>query len=306
MPRMILARVAWALPTLLFVVTLSFFLMRAAPGGPFDLERPLDPAVMENLRRIYRLDDPLWRQYLTYLTALAHGDLGPSYYWRDFSVAELFAKALQISAGLGALALTLALVVGSAAGVLAASRANGALDLVVTANANLGVTLPNFVVAPLLQLVFGLWLKMLPVGGYGDGAPSHLVLPVLVLSAPQIAAVTRLTRAAMIEALASPASRTLRAYGLPRRVVLTHAFRAALVPLVSYLGPAAAAVMTGSVVVETIFGIPGVGRYFVEAALNRDYTLAMGAVLLVASAIIVVNLLVDVAYSFIDPRMRLD
>ena len=306
MPRMILVRVAWALPTLLFVVTLSFFLMRAAPGGPFDLERPLDPAVMENLRRIYRLDDPLWRQYLTYLTALAHGDLGPSYYWRDFTVAELFAKALPISAGLGALALTLALAVGSAAGAFAASRANSAPDLIVTANASLGVTLPNFVVAPLLQLVFGLWLKMLPVGGWGDGAPSHLVLPVLVLAAPQIAAVTRLTRAAMIEALASPASRTLRAYGLPRRVVLAHAFRAALVPLVSYLGPAAAAVMTGSVVVETIFGIPGVGRYFVEAALNRDYTLAMGAVLLVASAIIVVNLLVDVAYSFIDPRMRLD
>jgi oligopeptide transport system permease protein len=303
---MILVRVAWALPTLLFVVTLSFFLMRAAPGGPFDLERPLDPAVMENLRRIYRLDDPLWRQYLTYLTALAHGDLGPSYYWRDFTVAELFAKALPISAGLGALALTLALAVGSAAGAFAASRANSAPDLIVTANASLGVTLPNFVVAPLLQLVFGLWLKMLPVGGWGDGAPSHLVLPVLVLAAPQIAAVTRLTRAAMIEALASPASRTLRAYGLPRRVVLAHAFRAALVPLVSYLGPAAAAVMTGSVVVETIFGIPGVGRYFVEAALNRDYTLAMGAVLLVAAAIIVVNLLVDVAYAFIDPRMRLD
>lgn len=204
------------------------------------------------------------------------------------------------------MALTLALAVGSAAGAFAASRANSAPDLIVTANASLGVTLPNFVVAPLLQLVFGLWLKMLPVGGWGDGAPSHLVLPVLVLAAPQIAAVTRLTRAAMIEALASPASRTLRAYGLPRRVVLAHAFRAALVPLVSYLGPAAAAVMTGSVVVETIFGIPGVGRYFVEAALNRDYTLAMGAVLLVAAAIIVVNLLVDVAYAFIDPRMRLD
>jgi oligopeptide transport system permease protein len=302
--RLIAARVAWAIPTLLLVVTISFFLMRAAPGGPFDLERPLDPAVMENLRRVYRLDDPLWRQYLDYLLALARGDLGPSYDWRDFTVAELLGKALPISAGLGALALGLAFVVGGAAGALAAARASSGVDTIVTATASLGVTLPNFVVAPLLQLVFGLGLKILPVGGYGEGAPRNLVLPVLVLAAPQIAAVARLTRARMIEALAAPASRTLRAYGLPRRVVLAHAFRAALIPLVSYLGPAAAAVMTGSVVVETIFGIPGVGRYFVEAALNRDYTLAMGTVLLVAIAILLVNLIVDVAYAFIDPRMR--
>ena len=306
MGRVILARIGWAVPTLWFVVTISFCLMRAAPGGPFDLERPLDPIVMENLRRIYRFDEPLWRQYLSYVAALVHGDFGPSYYWRDFSVAELFAKALPISAGLGAAALALALVVGSAAGSYAAARARGAVDVVVTATASLGVTLPNFVVAPLLQLAFGLWLKVLPVGGYAEGAPRNLVLPILVLAAPQIAAVARLTRAAMIEALAAPASRTLRAYGLPRRVVLAHAFRAALIPLVSYLGPAAAAVMTGSVVVETIFGIPGVGRYFVEAALNRDYTLSMGAVVLVATAIIVVNLAVDIAYVFIDPRVRFD
>jgi len=303
---MIVQRIAWAIPTLLLVVTLAFFLMRAAPGGPFDLERPLDPAVMENLHRIYRLDEPLWRQYLAYLSALAHGDLGPSYYWRDFTVNELFAKALPISARLGATALALALLVGVAAGAFAAARAKSAADAAVTAAASLGVTLPNFVVAPLLQLIFGLWLRLLPVGGYGDGAARNLILPVIVLAAPQVAAVARLTRAAMIEALASPASRTLRAYGLPRRIVLAHAFRAALIPLISYLGPAAAAIMTGSVVVETIFGIPGVGRYFVEAALNRDYTLAMAAVVLVAVSVIVVNLLADIAYAFIDPRVRLD
>jgi oligopeptide transport system permease protein len=303
---MIVQRIAWAIPTLLLVVTLAFFLMRAAPGGPFDLERPLDPVVMENLHRIYRLDEPLWRQYLAYLSALAHGDLGPSYYWRDFTVNELFAKALPISAKLGATALALALLVGVAAGAFAAARAKSAADTAVTAAASLGVTLPNFVVAPLLQLVFGLWLNMLPVGGFGDGAARNLILPVIVLAAPQVAALARLTRAAMIEALASPASRTLRAFGLPRRVVLAHAFRAALIPLVSYLGPAAAAIMTGSVVVETIFGIPGVGRYFVEAALNRDYTLAMAAVVLVAVSVIVVNLLADIAYAFIDPRVRLD
>jgi oligopeptide transport system permease protein len=306
MARLISRRIAWAIPTLWLVVTISFFLMRAAPGGPFDLERPLDPIVMENLRRIYRFDEPLWRQYLSYVTALANGDFGPSYYWRDFSVAELFAKALPISAGIGATALALAVVVGSAAGAFAASRARSVLDVVVTATASLGVTLPNFVVAPLLQLALGLWLNVLPVGGYAEGAPLNLVLPIVVLAAPQVAAVARLTRAAMIEALAAPASRTLRAYGLPRRVVLAHAFRAALIPLVSYLGPAAAAVMTGSVVVETIFGIPGVGRYFVEAALNRDYTLSMGAVIVVATAIIVINLIVDVAYVLIDPRVRLD
>src|SRR5271170_3578556 len=276
MARVIFRRIAWAIPTLWLIVTISFFLMRAAPGGPFDLERPLDPIVMENLRRIYQFDEPLWRQYLTYV------------------------------AGLGATALALAVVVGSAAGAFAASRARTVLDVVVTATASIGVTLPNFVVAPLLQLAFGLWLKVLPVGGYAEGAPRNLVLPIVVLAAPQVAAVARLTRAAMIEALAAPASRTLRAYGLPRRVVLAHAFRAALIPLVSYLGPAAAAVMTGSVVVETIFGIPGLGRYFVEAAINRDYTLAMGAVVLVALAIVVVNLIVDIAYPFIDPRIRLD
>ena len=303
---MIVQRIAWAIPTLLVVVTLAFFLMRAAPGGPFDLERPLDPAVMENLHRIYRLDEPVWRQYLAYIGALARGDLGPSYYWRDFTVNELFAKALPISAKLGATALALALIIGVSAGAFAASRAKSAADVAVTAAASLGVTLPNFVVAPMLQLVFALWLKMLPAGGYGDGAARNLVLPVIVLAAPQVAAVARFTRAAMIEALASPSSRTLRAYGLPRRVVLTHAFRAALIPLVSYLGPAAAAIMTGSVVVETIFGIPGVGRHFVEAALNRDYTLAMGTVVLVAFSVIVVNLLADIAYALIDPRVRLD
>lgn len=306
MTRLILTRLAWSLPTLLLVVTISFFMMRAAPGGPFDLERPLDPLVMEHLRKLYRLDDPLWRQYLTYLTALARGDFGPSYYWRDFSVAELFSRALPISAKLGALALALSLIVGCAAGAFAASRPGGAWDHLVTAPASLGVALPSFVAAPLLQLLFGLALKWLPVGGYGDGGASHLVLPVLTLAAPQIAAVTRLTRAAMIEALDSPASRTFRAYGLPPRAVLARAFRSALIPLVSYLGPAAAAVMTGSVVVETIFGIPGVGRYFVEAALNRDYTLAMGATLLAAGAIVIVNLLVDIAYGFIDPRLRVD
>src|SRR5271156_1036341 len=220
MARLIVRRIAWAIPTLWLIVTISFFLMRAAPGGPFDLERPLDPIVMENLRRIYQFDEPLWRQYLSYVAALAHGDFGPSYYWRDFSVAELFAKALPISAGLGATALALAVVVGSAAGAFAASHARSVLDVAVTATASLGVTLPNFVVAPLLQLAFGLWLRVLPVGGYAEGALEIWALPIVVLAAPQVAAVPRPPRAEMTEALAAPASRTLRAYGLPRPVGL--------------------------------------------------------------------------------------
>ncbi len=306
MERMILKRLLLVPPTLLAVVTIAFVLMRAAPGGPFDLERPLDPAAMENLKRVFGLDEPLWRQYLDYLAALAHGDLGPSYGWRDYSVGELLAKALPISFSLGAAAMVLALIVGAAAGVIAAEQRGSALDRLLTAAASLGLVAPNFVLAPLAQLVFGLWLGWLPVGGWNEGALANRVLPVLILAAPQVAAIARLTRAAMVEALASPASRTMRAYGLARRTILARAFRAALLPLVSYLGPAAAALTTGSVVVETIFGIPGVGRYFVEAALNRDYTLAMGVAVLVATTIILFNLLVDVAYALIDPRVRHD
>jgi oligopeptide transport system permease protein len=304
MERMIVRRLLSVPPTLFIVVTIAFFLMRVAPGGPFNLARPLDPKVMENLQRIYQLDQPLWRQYLSYLASLLHGDLGPSFYWRDFSVSELFAKALPISALLGASALALALVIGVAAGAAAAMRYRGPVDQLVMAGASIGVTIPNFVIAPLLQLGFGLSLKWLPVGGWGDGAPRYLILPIATLALPQVAAISRLTRVAMIEALHANPARTLRAYGLPSRVVLKHALRAALVPVVSYIGPAAAALMTGSVVVENIFGIPGVGRYFVDGALNRDYTLVMGAVIVVAVLILALNLLVDLAYAFIDPRVR--
>jgi oligopeptide transport system permease protein len=292
MLRALVARLATTLATLLAVVTGAFFMMRAAPGGPFDLERPLDPAVLENVRKIYRLDEPLWRQYLDYLSSLLHGDFGPSYFWRDISVGELFAKAMPVSARLALVAIVAAALVGVGAGAFAATRARTRADFVVTSAASIGVTLPNFVVAPLLQLVFGLWLRALPIGGWGDGAVRNLVLPAATLALPQIAVVARLTRAAMVEAFDSPATRTAHAYGLPQRVVVGRAFRSALLPLVTYLGPASAALLTGSVVVETIFGLPGMGRYFVEAALNRDYTLAMGTVVIVAAHILV------------DPRIR--
>jgi oligopeptide transport system permease protein len=302
MRGLILTRSLAAIPTLLVILALSFALMRLAPGGPFDQERPLDPATLATLRRVYDLDAPLWRQFLDYLAALAQGDLGPSLAWREYSVAELFAHALPVSASLGASALALALPLGAAAGLIAAARAGSALDHVVTGVASLGVTTPSFVLAPLLQFVFGLRLKWLPVGGSGD--LRHYVLPVAVLAAPQIAAAARLTRRAAIEALAAPCQRTALAYGLPGRVRLARALRHAALPLVSYLGPAAVSVMTGSVVVETLFGLPGVGRYFVQGALDRDYTVSLGAVLLAAGAIVVFNLLVDVAYLVIDPRVR--
>ncbi|WP_262269723.1 MULTISPECIES: oligopeptide ABC transporter permease OppB [Microvirga] len=293
-----------AIPTLFIIVTISFFLIRLAPGGPFDLERPLEAKVMENLNRIYQLDKPLFQQYLLYLGAVVRGDFGPSFILRDFSVGELFARGLPISMTLGALALSFAVLVGGTLGSIAALRQNSTVDYLVTGMGALGLTIPNFVVAPILQIVFGLALAWLPVAGWANGNVRNLILPVLVLSLPQIAVVARMTRAAMIENLRSNHIRTLRSLGLPTRVIVAHALRGAALPVVSYLGPAAAALLTGSVVVETIFGLPGIGRYFVEGALNRDYTLVMGTVVVVAVFVLLFNLVVDILYALIDPRIR--
>jgi oligopeptide transport system permease protein len=299
-------RLLTAIPTLFLIVTGAFFLIRVAPGGPFNLERPLEAKVMENLNRIYHLDKPLWEQYLYYLGNLARGDFGPSFVYRDFSVSELFASGLPVSIQIGAGALVLALVAGTLLGIASALRQNRPADYGIVGLATLGITIPTFVIAPLLSLVFGVWLGWLPAGGWGDGAWSYKILPIVTLALPQIAVVTRLTRGAMIEAMRSHHIRTARAYGLkPWTVVVVHALRSAILPVVSYAGPAAAALLTGSVVVETIFGIPGVGRYFVQAALNRDYTLVMGTVIVIAIFIIVFNLVVDLLYALIDPRVRL-
>lgn len=293
-----------AIPTLFIIITLSFFLIRLAPGGPFDLERPLEAKVMENLNRIYQLDKPLFEQYLLYLGAVVRGDFGPSFILRDFSVGELFARGLPISMTLGALALSFAVVVGGTLGSIAALRQNSTVDYLVTGMGALGLTIPNFVVAPIFQIVFGLALAWLPVAGWANGNIRNLILPVLVLALPQVAVVARMTRAAMIENLRSNHIRTLRSLGLPTRVIVAHALRGAALPVVSYLGPAAAALLTGSVVVETIFGLPGIGRYFVEGALNRDYTLVMGTVVVVAVFVLLFNLVVDILYALIDPRIR--
>ncbi|MBN8535167.1 MAG: oligopeptide ABC transporter permease OppB [Rhizobiales bacterium] len=295
-----------AIPTLFVVVTLSFFLMRVAPGGPFDLEQPLEAKIMENLQKAYGLDRPLWEQYLRYLGNLVRGDLGPSFYIRDFSVAEILMQGLPVSITLGSLAILIALLFGTVFGTIAGLKQNTPTDYAVVGFATAGVTIPNFVVAPLFQIIFGLTLAWLPVGGWNDGAIRNVILPVIVLALPQIAVVARMTRASMIEALRSDHIRTLRSLGLGTRVIVLHALRGAILPVVSYLGPTAAALLTGSVVVETIFGLPGIGRYFVEGALNRDYTLVMGTVVVVAIFVLFFNMIVDILYALLDPRVRYD
>ncbi|SDN17747.1 oligopeptide transport system permease protein [Methylobacterium phyllostachyos] len=304
MIRFILRRLAQAVPTLLVVVTVSFFLMRLAPGGPFDLERPLAPAALENLRRVYGLDRPLIVQFGSYLAALAQGDLGPSFSFRDMSVLDLIARGLPVSALLGTLALVLATGLGVGLGIAAALRRGGVIDRLLGIGAALTLSLPSFVVAPLLQIAFGLTLRWLPLSGWADGAPSHLVLPVITLALPQVGALARLTRASLGEILRTQPVRTMRSLGLPPIRVTRHALRGALLPVVAYLGPLAASLLTGSVVVETIFGLPGIGRYFVEGALNRDYTLVMGTVLLVAGLVMTLNLAADLACAWLDPRLR--
>jgi oligopeptide transport system permease protein len=307
MLRYIVRRLLTAIPTLFAIVTISFFLMRVAPGGPFNQEKGINPIIKANLERVFGLDQPLWQQYLTYLGNLLRGDFGPSYNLPDFTVRELFAEGLPVSIQLGSAALVVALVIGTALGVWAALRQNTTVDYVVTALATAGSTIPTFVIAPFYQLVFAQTLRWVPVGGWADGALINKIGPILTLSLPFIAIFARLMRGSMIEALNSHHIRTARALGLSDyAIVVKHAMRGALLPIVSYAGPAAAALLTGSIIVESIFQIPGVGRYFFEAALNRDYTLVMGTVVVIAIFTIVFNLIVDLLYALIDPRVRYD
>ncbi len=304
MLRYFLSRLVTAVPTLFIIIALAFFLLRLAPGGPFDSERALDPEITQNLRRIYRLDLPLIQQFWLYLKSLVQGDLGPSLHWRDFTVNELFANALPISAWLGTLAMLVAILVGTALGLAGAVKEGGVGARLVDGAALIGIVLPVFVIAPLLQLGLGLTLHVLPVGGWNDGAWQNQILPVITLALPQIAIVARLMQASLRDVLVTPHIRTLHAFGMPSWHIHIHALRAALPPVVSYLGLAAANVLTGSVVVETIFGIPGMGRYFVDGALGRDYTLVMGTVVVVAVAVVLFNLVVDLMLAWLDPRVR--
>lgn len=298
-------RILGAIPTLFILMALAFFLIRLAPGGPFDSEKVLLPEIEANLRAAYHLDEPLYQQFARYLGNLLRGDFGPSFQYRDLTVTELIMTGFPISLRLGAGAMVFAVIFGVLAGSVAALWQNSRTDYFVMAVSMTGISVPSFVMAPFLILVFAVYLGWLPAGGLGGGSLRNMVLPVVALALPQIAYIARLTRGSLIEILRSNFIRTAKAQGLPMgKILLVHALKPALLPVVSYLGPATAAIITGSVVIEQIFGIPGLGRFFVQGALNRDYTLVMGIVVFYGVLIVVFNFLVDLAYAWLDPKVR--
>jgi oligopeptide transport system permease protein len=300
-----LRRLLTAIPTLLLLIAFAFFMIRAAPGGPFDSERKLLPEIETNLRAAYHLDEPLYQQLGRYLWGIVRFDFGPSFQYRDYSVTELIATGFPVSLRLCGSAILLALVIGVTAGCLAALKQNSAVDHGVMTVSMTGISIPNFVMAPLLVLVFAIHLRWLPAGGLGGGSIRNMVLPVISLALPQIAYLSRLTRGSMIEVLRSNFVRTAKAQGLSNaQIVLKHALKPALLPVVSYLGPATAHVITGSVVIEQIFSVPGIGRFFITGALNRDYTLVMGVVVFYGALIIAFNFFVDLAYAWLDPKVK--
>jgi len=305
MIRYFLSRLAGAIPTLFIIVTITFFLMRAAPGGPFDQEQTLPPEIMANLQSAYGMDRPIWAQYGRYLGALTRGDFGPSFKYKDFTVTELIRQGFPVTLELGLIALSVALLVGIPLGIFAALHHNSAADYATMSLAVLGLAIPTFVVLPFLGLLFGVYLHWLPIAGWEPGSIRHLALPTLALALPPLAYIARLTRGSMLEVLRSHFIRTAFAKGLPlRTVILRHALRPALVPVVSFLVPAVASIMTGSLVVESIAGLPGIGRYLVQGALNRDYTLVLGMVIIYSTLLIGMGLLVDLLYAWLDPRVR--
>jgi oligopeptide transport system permease protein len=307
MLRYFLTRLAGAVPTLYIIVTISFFLIRAAPGGPFDQEQTLPPEILANLENAYGLDQPIWTQYGRYLAALAHGDFGPSFKYKDFSVTELIGQGFPVTFEIGSIAILLALMLGIPIGTFAALRHNSAADYVSMTLAVVGVAIPTFVVLPFLGLLFGIYLHWLPVAGWEPGSIRHLLLPTIALALPPLSVIARLVRASMLELLSSPFIRTAFAKGLPlHTVILRHAMRPALLPVASFLVPAVASIMTGSLVVESIAGLPGIGRYMVQGALNRDYTLVLGMVIIYSTLLIVMGLLVDLLYAWLDPRVRFE
>jgi oligopeptide transport system permease protein len=302
---MLLKRLLWGIPVLWLILTLTFFLLRAAPGGPFDQERELSAEVEQLIAQKYQLDQPLVIQYSNYLKSALQGDLGPSFQYADYSVNQLIALGLPVSLKIGFYALLFSLVFGVILGAFAAMYANKWPDLMAMIVAVIGISTPNFVIAPLLILLFAVHMQWLPVGGWSGGQWQYLVLPVVTLSFPYVAAIARLVRGGLMEVLSQPFIQTARAKGLSNfQVMFNHALRPAMLPVVSYLGPAAVGLMTGSVVIEQIFGIPGMGRYFVQGALNRDYTLVLGVVLVIGLMMILFNLLVDLLYRWLDPRVK--
>ncbi|ATG17389.1 MULTISPECIES: oligopeptide ABC transporter permease OppB [Providencia] len=303
--KFILRRLLEAIPTLFILITISFFMMRLAPGSPFTGERKLPPEVMANIEAKYHLNDPMYKQYFNYLIQLSQGDFGPSFKYKDYSVNELVAKAFPVSAKLGATAFVVAVLFGITAGVIAALNQNTKWDFTVMGFAMTGVVIPSFVVAPLLVLIFAIHLKWLPGGGWDGGNVTHMILPMVALSLAYIASISRITRGSMIEIMHSNFIRTARAKGLPlRTIIFRHALKPALLPVLSYMGPAFVGIITGSMVIETIFGLPGIGQLFVNGALNRDYSLVLSLTILVGVLTIAFNAIVDVLYAVIDPKIR--
>jgi len=306
MLRHILIRLIGLVPTLLMLITVAFFMIRMAPGGPFDSEKILPAEIEANLSAKYHLDEPLLQQYFRYMGQIVVLDFGPSFQYKDWSVNELIAQGYPVSLTVGALAMLFAFIFGTLLGITAALRQNTRVDYSLMGIAMLGISVPNFVIAPILILLLAVYAGWLPVGGW-DWSVASMVLPVITLSLPVTAYIARLTRGSMIEVLHSNFIRTARAKGLPESVViLRHALKPALLPVISFMGPATAGLISGSVVIERIFSIPGLGSYFVQGALNRDYTLVMGVVIFYGVLIIMLNFVVDLIYAWLNPKIRYD
>jgi oligopeptide transport system permease protein len=297
-------RLVVAIPTMLALITITFFLMRVAPGGPFDGNRKVTAAVKANLEAAYHLDEPLLMQFGRYLWGVLHFDFGPSFKYRDYTVSDLIWQGFPVSLEVGLWAMAIATVVGVALGTIAALRQQSIVDYGVMAIGMTGVAVPTFVVGPLMQIVFGVSLLMLPVAGW-DGSIQQKIMPIIALALPNIAYIASLARGSMIESLRTNHVRTARGKGIGAwRTVTRHALVGGLIPVVAYLGPATAGLVTGSIVIEKVFSIPGIGRYFVDAALNRDYTLVLGVVIFYGFLIIIANLIVDLCYALLDPKVR--
>jgi oligopeptide transport system permease protein len=298
-------RVLSAIPVALIAITVCFFILRVAPGGPFDSDRALPPVTLNNLRAHYNLDLPLWEQYVLYVWRLLQGDLGPSMVYNDFTVSEILAIGLPFTLMLGFSAFIVATAVGIVAGSISALYQNRGADYIIVALTMVGLVIPTFLMGLFLQLIVGVYLNWLPAGGYRAGNYVQLILPIIVLSLPHTGRIARLMRASMIEVLGTNYIRTARSKGIGARLTLArHALKPALIPVVSYLGPGLSYLLTGSLVVEQIFALPGIGKYFISAALNRDYGLVLGTTILYLFVILILNLVVDVIYAWLDPRVR--
>jgi len=307
MIQLLFKRLTIAIPTLIIIIAFVFFLMRLAPGGPFTNERALPPEIEQKINQAYDLDKPIIHQFGIYLSKTLKGDLGPSYKYKDFTVNELIASGFPVSITLGLSAIILSLFLGCLLGIIAAIKKNTAIDYAVMGVSLVGICVPSFVLAPILSLIFGLYLGLLPISGWGNGNIYYLILPVISLSLPQIAIISRMMRASTIETLNSDFIKTARSKGLSKtRIIRKHVIRASILPVIDYLAPATAGLMTGSIIIEQIFGLPGIGRYFVVGALQRDYTLVSGVMILYASLLMFLILISDILRALLDPRVKIN